>query len=216
MTRLRLATITTAALFSVALLSACDPGGGPAGDPTPGPSVATTTPVATPGATPGATPTTAAPAALACADVRNASVYARVAPYNMLGEGGLPFTDGLWTGPGGLTVAVQAPCAVGELVPGSGPTAVVALMSMTAGTTGRNWAVATCRPDRGHVYCSPMTLYEDREPVEAISISGSDITVVYLTRTPDVPPAGVNIRRTTVYRIAGDHFVEVRHSDAAL
>jgi hypothetical protein len=148
--------------------------------------------------------------------VRSASVYAPYSPYNLAGEGGLDLVDGVWTGPGGLSVAVQAPCAVGELVAGAGPTAVVAFMSMTAGTTGRYWAMATCRPDGGHVYCSPMLRLDDREPIESIAIADRRITLVYLTRRSTDPPVALTIRRTAVYVVGGDTVHEVSHTDVAL
>jgi hypothetical protein len=148
--------------------------------------------------------------------VRSASVYAPYSPYNLAGEDGLDLVDGVWTGPRGLTVALQAPCAVGELVAGAGPTAVVAFMSMTPGTTGRYWAMASCRPDGGHVYCSPVLELNDREPIESIAVADRRITLVYLTRTPDVPLAGLNIRRTAIYVWGGDTVHEVSHTDVGL
>jgi hypothetical protein len=203
MTRLRLATV----LATVTL--ACTLGGcdfpDPAGDRTP-----------TTGASTLDTSPSAAAVALTCSDVGNASVYAPVHPYNLNGEAGLHFIDGLWSGPGGRSVAVQAPCAVGELVPGAGPSAVVALMSMTAGTTGRYWSLAICRVQSGDVFCSVVTHFDDREPVESITIGGGDVTVVYLTRTPDVAGVGLDIRRTAIYRVGGDALHEVSHTDVSL
>ena len=209
------------AVIALALLvGGCDPvpsGGGtsPAiAEPTSaGPAATSGPPPATAGPPPA---TSAAPAALSCASVRSASVYARYNPYNLAGEDGLDLVDGVWTGPGGLSVAVQAPCAVGELVAGAGPAAVVAFLSMTAGTTGRYWAMASCRPDGGHVYCSPVLQLDDREPIESIAIADRRITLVYLTRTPDVPPVGLNIRRTAIYVWGGDTVHEVSHTDAGL
>ena len=211
MTRLRLATVLATATLAW-LLGGCDTAD-PAGDRTPT-TGSSTSPSTAAGGTP-LSPTTEA-VALTCSDVGRASVSAPVHPYNLNGQAGLHFIDGLWSGPGGLSVAVQVPCAVGELVPGAGPSAVVALMSMTAGTTGRNWSLAICRVQSGDVFCSAVTHFDDREPVESIAVGGGDVTVVYLTRTPDVAGVGLNIRRTAIYRVAGDALHEVSHTDVSL
>ena len=40
-------------------------------------------------------------------------------------------------------------------------------------------------------------------------------TVVYLTRTADVPMAGLNLKRTAIFQLSGGALTEVSHTDVS-
>ncbi|MGY0230590.1 hypothetical protein [Longispora urticae] len=174
--------------------------------PAPGAStVQTTAPAATGAPTP-------AGSSVTCAEVRGAKVRGTKPPY---AAAGVPLVDGQWSGPDGLTFAVQAPCATGNLDPHGGLSTLATIMSSTSGTTGRFWGLMLCKREAGAPVCSVLVQLADREPVQSVAIGGQKATVVYLTRTPDVPAAGLNLRRTAVYQFGGNTLLELSHTDEA-
>ena len=83
----------------------------------------------------------------------------------------------------------------------------------TPGTTGRYWSLVMCKRQGGGVLCGVVKNFDDREPVQSITIHDETAIVGYLTRTPDVPLAGINLQRTVVYQFAGNALHELSHSD---
>ncbi|MEV6526717.1 hypothetical protein AB0M43_32770 [Longispora sp. NPDC051575] len=212
------AVALVAAVAAGGLLAGCDdapakPAPGASTVPTIAPATA---PVATAAPSKPAPATTGAPApagaSVTCAEVRGAKVRGSKAPYT---AAGVPLVDGHWSGPDGLTFAVQAPCATGNLDPHGGLSTLGTIMSSTSGTTGRFWGLMLCKREAGAPVCSVLVQLGDREPVQSVAIGGQKATVVYLTRTPDVPAAGLNLRRTAVYQFGGNTLLELSHTDEA-
>jgi len=82
---------------------------------------------------------------------------------------------------------------------------------LSSGGTGNFYSLAVWRSVAG----APIfTSVGDRNPVVAITIAGQKATVVYLTRTEDLPPIAVNIKRTVVHKLSGSSLVELSHIDA--
>ncbi|WP_412540342.1 hypothetical protein R8Z50_31715 [Longispora sp. K20-0274] len=179
----------------------------PPAPPTPAASASAST--AASKAAPAGTPT------VTCAEVRTARVRGSKPPYSDFGEAGVPLVDGAWSGPGGLTLAAQAPCATGNLDPHGGISTLATIMSSTTGTTGRFWGLMLCKKESGAPVCTVTLILNDREPVQSVSVGGQKATVVYLTRTPDVPPAGLNRKRTAVYQFGNNTLLELSHTDEA-
>ncbi|GAA2511469.1 hypothetical protein Ahu01nite_067210 [Winogradskya humida] len=140
---------------------------------------------------------TATRARSGCSAVSTAKVSGSEAPYGDHPQG-LQLSGGVWSS-GGERLAVQRPCTTGTLENLDGTATVATLMWSTEGTTGRWWALVLCGPGKTGTQCSVQDVLDDREPIQSVTITGGDAVVVYLTRTEDVPAAGVNIRRTAIY-----------------
>ncbi|GEM_PF-4838514 len=156
---------------------------------------------------------TGSAAALTCAGLDNARIFGTTDPYNLSGEAGIPLASRQWSGPDGRHVSLQPPCSVGDLDGHPGDEVVAAVMFDITGTTGRIWSLIMCKRQGTGVICGVVKSYDDREPVQSITIRDETAIVVYLTRTPGLPPAAVNVRRTVVYQFAGNTLRELRHGD---
>ena len=89
------------------------------------------------------------------------------------------------------------------------------VVKITAGGTGRFYTlVAWLSNNSGVPQLAASKALGDRNPVESITIAGNQATVVYLTRTPDVPLAGLNLRRTAIFRLTDTGLTELSHVDA--
>lgn len=165
-----------------------------------------------PGSTSGPTEPSSAAAAdagLTCDRLRNSQLNSAGAS-----ELGYPqriqLTNGAWSG-GGLTVSLRE-CAIGDLDGDSGADGLASVV-FTNGGTGQFSYLAYWRNTAGEPVYTTAAELGDRTPVERLSIAGRKATVVMLTRTPDMPAAAVNIRRTSVYVVSSSTLVEQSHAD---
>ena len=178
----------------------------------PSPATApTTAPPTTPAPVVTVTVTKAAPAALHCDQLKSALVGSTTISYNGYHDS-IPLGDGVWSGEDGNTVTLQDPCAIGDL-DGDGGADAVGVVMLSSGGTGQFWSLVVWHDSNGHPVFTAVTDLGDRNPVQSITISGGKATVVYLTRTADLPMAGVNIKRTAIYKLSGHHFTEQSHHD---
>ncbi|BCJ75042.1 hypothetical protein CS0771_45860 [Catellatospora sp. IY07-71] len=134
-------------------------------------------------------------------------------PYRAYGDEGAPLTEGMFSGQDGLTLAVQEPCATGDLGGGLGTTTAGTIMSSVVNTSGRYWAVMLCGKPVERARCVVQFELDDREPVEKVSIADGKLTQVYLTRPSDAGTATLSIRRTAVYALDGDVLKEISRTD---
>ncbi|GAA1650947.1 hypothetical protein ACFQY4_26640 [Catellatospora bangladeshensis] len=161
-----------------------------------------------------ASPPRAAPSvpAATCAEVKDAMVAGPMDPYLAFGDDGAPLTDGMFSGQDGLTLAVQEPCATGDL-DGLGKTTAATIMSSVVNTTGRYWAVMLCGKPAERARCVVQFELDDREPVEKVGFADGKLTLVYLTRPSDAGSATLSIRRTAVYALDGGTLNEISRTD---
>jgi hypothetical protein len=206
-------------------LSGCASSAGGSGDlgtvgaPAGSTGTGTSTPPAdttTPPAPATSTPTTHKPAvpALTCNQLKGAQVGSTTVSYNGYHDS-IPLGDGMWSGEDGNTVTLAKPCGIGDL-DGDGAKDAVGAVVLTSGGTGEFWTLVVWHNDHGNPVCVAVADFadgNDRTPVQSISISGGETTVVYLTRTPDAPMAQLNIKRTATYKLVGGHFEETGHLD---
>ena len=189
-------------------------GGVPATSATPGtaqPSAAAPTPTQAP-STATTQSTVSAVAPLTCGKLKSAEVGSATVSYNGYHDG-IPLGGlGLWSGEDGNTVTLGAPCGIGDL-DGDGAPDAVGVVSLTSGGTGDFYTLVVWHDDHGNPVCVAVTDLGDRNPVGTIQIAGGKATVVYYTRTDDAPMAEVNIQRTAVFTLAGNHFTEQSHVD---
>ncbi len=180
-------------------------------------SVAKTGPSATPVSAPttSVSPTPPAGVAATCDEIRTATVKGLIDPYYSFGDAGAVLTDGGYSGDGGLVLAVQQPCATGNLGGEIGNVTVGTIMNSITGTTGRIWNVMLCNKVKGQVLCIVHFALTDRDPIESVSVTDGKLTLVYLTR-PDAAadPAVNTIRRTAIYALDGTILKEQSHTDA--
>lgn len=186
----------------------------------PTPSTAVTTPASTPTPTPTPKPTPKpvvttpppAPTALKCGQLKSAYVGSKTISYNGYHDsiplGGI----GMWSGEDGNTVKLEPPCGIGDLN-GDGVAEAVGAVMLDGGGTGRFWTLVVWRNSGGSPVCTALADLDDRTPVQSIAIAGGKATVVYLTRTADVPMAGLNIKRTSTFVLSGHSFTETGHVD---
>lgn len=203
------------AVAAVLALAGCGGSGGtgPEAPTTPGSEVlgsAAGTPSAAP---PAATPTTAKPAvkALTCTQLKNAHLGSPSVKYNGYPDY-IPLADGIWSGEDGANVELRE-CGIGDLN-NDGAADGLASIVLSTGGTGHFYSLAYWRNDAGNPVFAALKDLDDRTPVEKITISGNVATVVWLTRTPDLPAAAVNIRRTSKFKVSGTTLTEISHTDA--
>ena len=158
-----------------------------------------------------ATPAAAAPT---CAEIRSATVRGLIDPYYSFGDAGATLVDGAYSGDAGLVLAVQEPCATGDLGGEIGTVTVGTIMNSVTNTTGRFWNVMLCAKPQGQVRCVVHFALGDRDPIESVSVSGQRLTLVYLTRPDGGDAAMVTIRRTAVYAADGSILKERSHTDS--
>ncbi len=195
-------------LIAVGASAACGRTGGDAATPPGGGDVlgaasgssATTPPVSPPLAQP-----------LTCTRLMNAHLGSASTPYNGHPDY-IPLSDGIWAGEDGSNVELRE-CAIGDMT-GDGAADGVASVVLSTGGTGHFYSLAAWRNVGGEPVFAALIDYGDREPVTDITIADQKATVVYLTRTPDLPPATVNIERTVIYQLTGSSLVEVSRNDA--
>ncbi|MEH0973473.1 hypothetical protein V6U77_20335 [Micromonospora sp. CPCC 205546] len=165
-------------------------------------------------AKPAAADPTDAPAtlrALTCEQLRTAPLGNGTERYNGYADP-IRLVDGMWSGEDGTVVHLQQPCAIGDLT-GDEAADALAPVLMDGGGTGKFWQVVMYGNIDGQPVYVTMVDIGDRTPVESISISSRQATVVYLTRPEDASSAEVAVRRTAVYRLSGSRLVEVSHTD---
>ncbi len=217
------ARATVVALVVLAALGACGgegPGGtdgtGTLGEAPSTSASAAATATGVPTATAPPSDTTGHPAGnpLACRQLPDASIGSptiRLADYN---AGAVQLSGGRYTGPDGSLVELQSPCGIGDLN-SDGVFDAIGVVKISAGGTGRFYTlVAWLSNNSGVPQLAASTALGDRNPVESITIAGNQATVVYLTRTPDVPLAGLNLRRTAIFRLTDTGLAELSHVDA--
>jgi hypothetical protein len=200
---------TIALLCAVALagvLSACS---GKAATP-----VASGSPAASAQPTAPASSTRPAAVAPTCTEIRSATVRGLIDPYYSFGDPGATLVDGGWSGDGGLVLAVQQPCATGDLGGELGNVTVGTIMNSVTGTTGRIWNVMLCSTVKAQVRCVVHFALGDRDPIESVAVADRKLTLVYLTRSDGSDPAVLTLRRTAVYATDGTILKEQSHTDA--
>jgi hypothetical protein len=201
--RVRLAALV-AALAAVATLAACRGAGTPAasGDGTPvfGESPAATT---APGAAASTSaPPTVAPPGVRCDQLGNAAVGAVAFPLaDYAGAGLVQLVGGRYTDADGTLIELLPACATGDLNGDRAVDAVAAVRIDPEGSATLYTLVVWLATESGPALAGSEAL-GDRNPVESISIADGIVTVVYFTRSPDVPLAGLDLRRTATYEFA--------------
>ncbi|WP_155373482.1 hypothetical protein [Catellatospora vulcania] len=165
---------------------------------------------------PEASPSAAAPAkpTPTCAEVKEAMVRGLIDPYYAFGDDGAPLTEGMFSGEDGLVLAVQQPCATGDLGGEIGAVTVGTIMSSVVDTTGRYWGVMLCAKPGDRAQCVVHFVLGDRDPIESVAVAGKKLTLVYLTRPADAGSAVVSVKRTAVYFADGSILKEESHTDA--
>jgi hypothetical protein len=201
-------------------LAGCGGGGdGPSGSGSVGDAPSGTSAPAEEGTTPAPAPaatTPPAPAAatpLTCAQLATAAVGSaaiRLADYD---AGPVVLAGGRFTGSSGTVVELQSTCGIGDLN-GDNSFDALGVVKISAGGSGHFWTLVAWTNNAGTPQLAATAALGDRNAVTSISIAAQKATVVYLTRTPDVPLAGVNLKRTAVYQLSGGSLTEVSHTDA--
>ncbi|GAA2360289.1 hypothetical protein Cme02nite_37360 [Catellatospora methionotrophica] len=161
-------------------------------------------------------PASAAPPAVptpTCAEVKDAMVRGLIDPYYAFGKDGAPLTEGMFSGEDGLVLAVQKPCATGDLGGEIGTVTVGTIMSSIVDTTGRYWGVMLCAKPEDRAQCVVHFVLGDRDPIESVSVADRKLTLVYLTRPADAGSAVVSVKRTAVYAVDGSILKEQSHTD---
>ncbi|MBV1853583.1 hypothetical protein [Catellatospora tritici] len=162
---------------------------------------------------PAASPAAPKVPAPTCAEVRDAVVRGLIDPYYAFGDDGAPLLEGQHAGEDGLVLAVQQPCATGDLGGELGNVTVGTIMSSVVDTTGRYWAVMVCTKPADRAQCTVHFMLDDRDPIESVAIADHKLTLVYLTRPADGASAGVAVKRTAVYIADGGILKELSHTD---
>jgi hypothetical protein len=159
-------------------------------------------------------PTAAPPAkgsALTCDQVAEAELGNSTVRYNNYPDP-IPLTEGRWAGEDGVVVALQPPCATGDLT-GDGAADAVRAIMLDGGGTGKFWGIVLWRNVEGTpAYVGAVDL-GDRTPVQQVTISAGQAQVVYLTRPDDASMAELVIERTATYRLVGDKLEEIGYVD---
>jgi hypothetical protein len=146
-----------------------------------------------------------------CTAARAAKVSGAETPYAKHAAG-LQLVRGRWAS-GDELVRAQKPCATGKLN-GLGATATVStLVWSTRGSTGRWWAIALCVPGKQPPACVVQDVLDDREPIKSVYLSDGQATVVYMTRTSHLPDAGIDGKRTAIYRYDGHGLTQSSYVD---
>ncbi|GIH10976.1 hypothetical protein Rhe02_90430 [Rhizocola hellebori] len=148
-----------------------------------------------------------------CPELRNAAVRGLIDPYYAFGDEGAPLTEGMYSDKDGLVLALQQPCASGDLGSDIGAVTVGAIMNSVTGTTGRFWNVMLCTKATPRAKCMVHIAMNDRDPIESISFTGNKMTLVYLTRPDAAGSAVASVRRTAIYAAEGTVLKEQSHTD---
>ena len=219
--RLRAWAATAIAVALVGTLSACGGSGSATEAPTSpngvgalggAPSAAASTePVATMAATKPAATAKPPAKALTCDKLKNARLGSASVRFEDYADF-IPLADGIWSGEDGRNVSLRE-CGLGDL-DGDGAVDGLASVVLNSGGTGQFYYLAAWRNVAGEPAFTAYLALDDRTPVEKITISGGKATVIILTRTPDMPAAALNIRRTAIYQLSGATLVELSHTDA--
>ncbi|MGC4888910.1 hypothetical protein [Micromonospora sp. DT227] len=149
--------------------------------------------------------------ALTCGQLAGADLGSPKAPFYDHTDH-IPLLDGIWNGEDGTGVALQKPCAIGDLDGDKAADAARAVVVRTGGT-GQFWSVVFWHNAAGKPAYRTVVDLGDRTPVTSIGIAGQKATVVWLTRSDDASMAELNTRRTTVYRLSGVTVTELSHTD---
>jgi hypothetical protein len=185
-------------------------GDAPAASGTSAPADAGTTPAPAPAAT--TPPAPAAPAPLTCGQLATAAVGSASIGLADYDAGAVVLAGGRYTDSTGRLVALQPPCGIGDLN-GDGAADAIGAVKISSGGTGQFWTLVAWANNAGNPQLTASKALGDRNPVTDITVAGQRATVVYLTRTPDVPMAGVNLKRTAIYQLSGGSLTEVSHTD---
>ncbi|HCT75442.1 MAG TPA: hypothetical protein DGG94_11060 [Micromonosporaceae bacterium] len=113
----------------------------------------------------------------------------------------------------GLVLAVQQPCASGDLGEDIRNVTVATIMDSVTATTGRFWNVMLCWYVDSKPKCTVHIEMKDRDPIESVTIGDKKLTLVYLTRPDDGAAAVVSIRRTAIFEAEGTLLKERSRSD---
>jgi hypothetical protein len=150
---------------------------------------------------------------LSCRQLPGALVGTAAIPLADYDPGTVQLSGGRFDGPGGL-VELQEPCGIGDLNR-DGVFDAIGVVKITAGGTGRFYTLVAWLSDNSGVpQLAASKALGDRNPVETITIASNQATVVYLTRTPEVPLAGLNLRRTAIFGLTDTGLTELSHVDA--
>ncbi|WP_158273828.1 hypothetical protein [Micromonospora sp. RP3T] len=204
---------------STATTTVTAPAAAPAGEVTPdatssAPTADSPTSAASAPAKPASEPQPAPPKAvpaLTCGQVTGADLGSPKAPFYDHTDH-IPLLDGIWNGEDGTGVALQKPCAIGDLDGDKAADAARAVVVRTGGT-GQFWSVVFWHNAAGKPAYRTVVDLGDRTPVTSIGIAGQKATVVWLTRSDDASMAELDTRRTTVYRLSGVTVTELSHTD---
>ncbi|BCL13961.1 hypothetical protein [Micromonospora sagamiensis] len=179
---------------------------------TPDPDAETPEPETTAAETPVAAASSTAPTGsepLTCAQLQDAELGNVEHPYNGQSTP-IRLVGGSWSGDG-MVVRLQS-CAVGDLT-GDDAADAVGVMLMDGGGTGKFWQIVFFGNIDARPHYVSTTDIGDRTPVEAVSVSGQRLKVVYLMRPEDPSSTASLIRRTATYRLSGSLLVETGHTD---
>jgi hypothetical protein len=185
-------------------------GDAPTTSGTSAPADAGTTPPPAPAAT---TPAAPAAASLTCGQLATAAVGSASIGLADYDAGPVVLAGGRFTDSTGRLVALQPPCGIGDLN-GDGAADAIGAVKISTGGTGQFWTLVAWTNNAGNPQLAASKAVGDRNPVTDITVAGQRATVVYLTRTADVPLAGVNVKRTAIYQLSGGSLTEVSHTDA--
>jgi hypothetical protein len=210
----RLLAVATVGVLTGAGLTACGGGEKPtavwSAQPPTSPNVVRKHASAGPSVAGGSRP--GAGTALTCAQLRNSTVGSATLPYNG-NRAAITLSNGTWTDQKkGAHVELQPQCGVGDL-DADGALDAIGVLRLDSGGTGRFYTLVAWRNSDGKPVCAALNDLDDRTPVVSIAIKDQQATVVYLTRTANTPAGGVNLKRTSVYKLAGATLTEQSHTD---
>jgi hypothetical protein len=189
-------------------------GSGSVGDAPSSPSAPAANSAPAPAPAPAATSAPAAAAPLNCGQLAAAPVASAAVHLADYDASPVVLVGGKFTGSDGSTVVLQPACGIGDLN-GDGAADGLGVVKINFGGTGQFWSLVAWTNSAGSPQLTASKALGDRNPVTDITVAGQRATVVYLTRTDDVPMAGVNIKRTAIYQLSGGSLTEVSHSDVS-
>jgi len=213
--RIAAVVLVVLALTGCSKATPAEDGGDPApdGEGVLGTATAVPTEVTQPPAPVTTTATTATtPPALRCTALARAQVGSSSIPLADYGPGTVTLTDGAFDSPDGVRVRLGEPCAIGDLN-GDGAADAMGVVQIESGGTGRFFTLVAWVNDGGSPRLAASTALGDRNGVGSITIADRVATVVYYTRTDDMPMAAVNIRRTATFELRSSGLVETGHRD---
>ncbi|MBO4206115.1 hypothetical protein [Micromonospora echinofusca] len=149
--------------------------------------------------------------ALTCDQVAEAELGSTKVRYNNYPDP-IPLSEGRWAGEDGVVVALQPPCAIGDLT-GDGAADAVRAVMLDGGGTGKFWGVVLWRNVKGAPAYVGTVDIGDRTPIEEITIGAGQAQVVYLTRPDDASMVELVIKRTGTYRLIDGKLEEIGYVD---